>query len=66
MEIRHQADKTTISKILSRRIFDIFTKLGAISIDGFNRESYIIKIDHLKNEVVKARNELLEKESEIE
>lgn len=52
--------------MICRRFYDIFTKLSAISIDGFKRERYVIKIQHLTDEIVKAQNDLNAKEKQVE
>ena len=51
---------------MAKRFNDIFQKLSSISIDGFKRERYVIKIQHMTNEVVKAQEELLQEEKEVE
>jgi len=35
---------TYIRRVISKRFYDIFAKLSSISIDGFKRERYVIKI----------------------
>jgi len=51
-----------LRKIIAKRFFDIFVKLSAISIDGFKRERYVIKIQHLTDEIIKAQQDLLREE----
>jgi len=36
--------QANIRKVICKRFFNIFTKLSSISIDGFKRERYVIKI----------------------
>lgn len=55
-----------MSHCISTRFFDIFNKLSSISIDGFQREKFVIKIKHLSDSAIKAQDELLEEEKIVE
>jgi len=55
-----------IKEMICKRYNDIFTKLSAISIDGFKRERYVQKIQFLTYDITKAQNDLLEEEKFIE
>ena len=43
-----------VRAVISKRYYDIVTKLSAISIDGFQCERYIIKINHSLAEIARA------------
>lgn len=51
---------------ICKRFYDVSTKLSAISIDGFKRERYVIKIQHMSDEILKAQEELELQEEEVE
>jgi hypothetical protein len=42
--MHYKVKDANLRKIIAKRFFDIFVKLSAISIDGFKRERYVIKI----------------------
>lgn len=55
-----------IRKLICERFYDIFGKLAAISIDGFKRERYVIKINFLKSAIERAQDDLMMAETAVE
>ena len=52
--------------LISKRYFDIVTKLSATSQDGFKRERFQIKIKHMVDEISKAQEDLEHEEELVE
>lgn len=55
-----------IRKLICERYYDIFGKLAAISLDGFKRERYVVKINFLKSAIEKAQDDLTAAERAVE
>jgi hypothetical protein len=52
--------------LISRRYFEIYQLVGNISIDGFKRERYIVRIKDISDELIRAYRALNEEEVKIE
>lgn len=52
----------TMRELICKRFYNIFLKLSAISIDGFKRERYNIKINFLAENIKDAQRELMVQE----
>lgn len=65
-EIQQTLAWTQNKYLISRRYFEIYQLVGNISIDGFKRERYVVKIKDMSNELVLAYKALNEEELKIE
>jgi hypothetical protein len=52
--------------LISRKYFEIYQMVGNISIDGFKRERYVVKVKDISDELVRAYRGLNEEEQKIE
>lgn len=52
--------------LISRKYFEIYQMVGNISIDGFKRERYIVKVKDISDELVRAYQALNEEELKVE
>lgn len=52
--------------IIRKKYFDLYLMVGNISIDGFKRERYILKVKDFTDEISKAQNKLNDEEVSVE
>lgn len=66
LEIQATMRWTQDKYLISRKYFEIYQMVGNISIDGFKRERYVVKIKDISDELVRAYHALNEEEFKIE
>jgi hypothetical protein len=52
--------------LISRKYFEIYQMVGNISIDGFKRERYVVKVKDISDELIRAYHALNEEEAKVE
>jgi phage host-nuclease inhibitor protein Gam len=52
--------------LISRKYFEIYQMVGNISIDGFKRERYVVKVKDISDELVRTYQALDDEEAKIE
>jgi len=65
-EIRKAMLRTEDKYRISRKYFEIYQMVGNISIDGFKRERYVVKVRDITEELTQAYRRINEEESKIE
>jgi predicted S18 family serine protease len=65
-EIQSTMRWTQEKYLISRKYFEIYQMVGNISIDGFKRERYVVKVKDISDELALAYAQLNEAEAKIE
>lgn len=52
--------------MITRKYFEVYQLVGNISIDGFKRERYVVRIKNISDELVRSYRALREEELKIE
>lgn len=52
--------------LIKKKYFDLYLMVGNISIDGFKRERYVLKVKDFQDDIAKAQRMLNEEEMNIE
>eukprot|EP00347_Sterkiella_histriomuscorum_P009313 403341682 len=65
-ETQKQISRTQEKYLIRKKYFDLYLMVGNISIDGFKRERYILKVKDFQDDIARAQNMLNEEEMNVE